>query len=184
MGIRPLSPLGVQMRDSLPPALRESNDYLAVVHAFSRELDRLGGCAEQVRAQFNPATADILLPAWEAICKLPIGGAAATLPQRQGKVIDRLRKLLGQSEGREWEAQITALIGPGWTYEEHIPGDITSPPVGTLRITLPFPPAGEAYDEALGQIREVTPAHLDIEFVSTAGFVLDESELDLEGFGA
>lgn len=186
MGVRPLNELGQQMVAALPPALRDSNDYLAVIHALSRELTRLEDSIESLRPEFSPATAVLLLPAWEFMVKLPVGGAGASVEQRQLKVVGRLRKLLTDEAGlgQAWVQDVTDLIGPGWTYEEHITGDGTSPAAYTLRITLPFPPAGSAYAEALTQIREVTPAHLDIVFESAAGFVLDESELDLEVFGS
>lgn len=184
MGARPLTALGIQMRDALPPVLRDSNDYLAIIHALSRELERLEDSIEVVRAQLNPSTADVLLNAWEWMVKLPVGGAGETIDQRRAKVIGRLRKLLTQAEGQQWVAAITDLIGGGWTYEEHIPGDGSSPPADTLRITLPFAPDTDAYDGAVTQIRELTPAHLDIAWESAGGFILDESELDRDAFGS
>lgn len=183
MGARPLTPLGRQLLAALPPFLRTSPDYESVAHASSREFARLEATIEQVRAQFNPQHADLLLSAWETIVRLPVGGRGAAIDQRQHKIVVRLRKLLGASEGREWEESITEVVGSGWTYEEHIPGDITSPPVNTIRIALPFAPSGDLYLEALREIRELTPAHLDISFSSGAGFLVDESHLDLEGLG-
>lgn len=180
LGGRPLTALGMQMRDALPPVLRRSNDYLAVIHACARETDRLEQTIEQTRRQFDPASADLLLNAWETIVRLPVGGQGATVAQRQAKVELRLRKLIGTSEGREWEDQITEMIGQGWSYQEHDPADPTSPAPYTLKITLPFPPAGSAYADALAQIRDVTPAHLALTLDSGTGFVLDESELDIE----
>lgn len=183
MGQRPLTALGQQMLASLPPALRRSPDYQAIMHAASREAALLETAVEQVRAQFNPVRADLLLGAWEAEVKLPVGGLGATVAQRQARILARLRKLLGSSEGLEWEQTITDLVGPGWSYLEHIEGDPSSPPASTISIALPFPPSGSSYIEALREIREVTPAHLDIRFSSGHGFILDESHLDLEGFG-
>lgn len=186
MGARPLdqTTYGLDMLASLPPRVQGSIDYQAVIHAQAREVDLLEASMESVRNQFNPATADVLLGAWEAQVWLPVGGAGATVPQRQAKVLLRLQKLLGASEGTEWQDQITALVGQGWTYEEHIAGDGTSPPANTLRITLPFAPDGGAYAEALREIREYTPSHLDIEFASAGGFVLDESQIDQQELDA
>lgn len=181
MGERPFTARGLRMLAMLPPKLQGSVEHQAVIHAQSRELDRLEGCIEQVRAQFNPATADILLNAWEYSLKLPVGGAGADIPTRQQRVVVRLQKLLGQAEGIEWEDQITALIGGGWSYLEHIPGDGTSPPANTLRITLPFSSSSGSYLAALQEIAEVTPAHLEIEFESAAGFQLDDSPMDITG---
>lgn len=184
MGQRPLTALGQQMMAALPPVLQNSSDYEASIHAQTREIALLEASIEQVRAQFNPASADLMLGAWEAIVRLPVGGMGASVAQRQARVIQRLQKLLGASEGLEWEQAITSLVGTGWTYLEYLEGDPDSPPANTISIALPFPPDGPAYTEALREIREVTPAHLDIRFASSGiGFILDESELDLEGLG-
>jgi hypothetical protein len=182
-GARPLTALGLAMLLDLPPVLQRSTDYQAIIHPIARELEALEATIEQLRAQFNPATADILLPAWEYMVKLPVGGAGSSIDQRRQKLIARLRKVEGQSEGREWEAQITELVGPGWAYEEHDTGDPTSPAANVIRITLPFLPSSPSYQEAIDQIREITPAHLSLSFSSAAGFVLDESELDRDSFG-
>lgn len=184
MGARPLTALGLQMIAALPPVLRNSSDYQAVIHAQSREIALLEATIETTRNQFFPSSADLMLGSWEATVRLPVGGLGATIGQRQARIIQRLQKLLGASEGLEWEQSITDLVGPGWSYLEYLAGDPDSPPPSTISIALPFPPDGSAYAEALREIREVTPAHLDIRFASgTIGFILDESELDLEGLG-
>jgi hypothetical protein len=180
MGERPITDTGWRMLDMLPWALQDSVDYQAVLHAASREVDRMEAALGTVTAQFSPASADILLGAWEAQVRLPVGGFGTSLAQREARVLYRVRKILGANEGREWERNVTDLVGEGWTYQEHIPGDATTPPVDTLRISLPFPPGASAYANALVQIREFTPAHLEIEFQSLGGFMLDESQLDVE----
>ena len=177
---RPLTDTGLRMLGELPSVLQGSDDYQAVLHAASREVDRMDATLESVRQQFNPAQADLLLGAWEMMCKLPVGGYGSSLAQRQARVLFRLRKILGSSEGLEWIASITDLIGSsGWTYEEHIPGDPTSPPVNWLKITVPLVLSGSGFAEAFSQIREITPAHLEIELLSSAGFTLDISDLDV-----
>lgn len=177
---RVLTPLGIEMQDALPPVLRESADYLAVINALSRECERVASFIEIVRAQLNPATADRLLGVWERITRQTVEPAGLTIEERQAAVIGRLRKMLSIGHGTAWEEQVTVLIGPGWDYEEHIPGDGSTPAAGTLRIKLPFPPEGSRYADAAASIREVTPAHLELEFEAEGGFILDVSELDLE----
>lgn len=176
---RILTPLGEEMRDSLPPVLRESPDYLAVIHAIAKECELAAAAIETVRRQFNPSHADLLLGVWERITRQTVN-PPLTIAERQAAVTARLRKMLTIGEGSAWEEQVSAIVGIGWSYTENIPGDPTSPPAGMLRITIPFPPEGSRYAEALLRIREVTPAHLAIEFASASGFVLDVSEMDLE----
>lgn len=178
-----LNATGQRWRAALPPKLRDSHDYLAVIHAVSQEMERAEGCIEQVRLEFNPASATMLLNAWEYTFKLPVGGNGAPVQARRQKIIARMRKLLGQSEGRQWEAEITEIIGGGWSYEEHDPADGTSPADGVIRITLPFQTGTSRFLEAQTQIRELTAGHLDLEYTSVAGFQLDISEMDITDFG-
>lgn len=180
MGSRPFSATGLAFLAQLPPILRGSCDYQACLHALAREVDLLEVSVELVRSQFDPAAATVLLDAWEYALKLPVGGAGSSTAQRQQKVLTRLERALGSSEGRDWEQQITNVIGMGWTYEEHIPGDATSPPANTIHIVLPFSGTVGVYQEALIAIRELTPAHLALTFATTSGFRLDEGELDLD----
>lgn len=180
-----LSPTGVAMLESLPPILRNSYDYLAVVHACAREIDLLEAALETVRAQFNPGSADVLLGEWEKIVRLPVGGVVGgtDVPTRRASVIARLRKLLGQSEGLQWVATINEIIGTGWSYQEHDPADGTSPAEGILKITIPYATTSPQWTQAITQIREVTAAHLEIDFESSDVFQLDLSEMDVQNFG-
>jgi hypothetical protein len=78
--------------------------------------------------------------------------------------------------------------GAAWTGAANLSPSVTpptpaNPPANTVRIEVPFAPAGGAYARALSFIREITPAHLDIQLFYAGGFVLDESALDAEGIG-
>lgn len=173
------------MQAQLPPVLRNSYDYLAVINALAKELELLEASIEIVRAQFNPLTADVLLNAWEWELKLPVGGGGATTDVRRANVLARLRKVLSGGEGREWQDTISELLGPGWSYLEHDPAHPTNPPAaGVILITVPFPSGSSRFIEAQNQIRDITDAHLEIDFQSTASFDLDVSELDVNQFGS
>jgi hypothetical protein len=178
-----LSPLGQAMREQIPPALRNSYDYLAVINALSKELDLLEAAIEQVRAQFDPSTADVLLGAWEWQLNLPVGGGGSDITARRVRVLTRLRKVLSGGGGREWEATISDIVGPGWTYLEHDPNDPSSPADGIVQITVPFPSGTSKFIEARNQIRDITDAHLQVVFLSSQAFELDISELDVTEFG-
>lgn len=169
-----LSPTGLQMLSELPPQLRGSYDYMAVVHAYAREIDLAEAAIEQLRAQMNPATADILLPAWESTVKLPVGGNGADIPTRRAAVIARLQKVLTSAEGTQWISTLDSLIGPGWSYTE---GN------GIIDIILPQPSGSATFDELVEQIRNVTPAHLELSITSSSAFQLDISEMDIQDLG-
>jgi hypothetical protein len=178
-----LSPLGLKMQAALPPPLRNSYDYLAIIHACAREFDLLSVAAAQVQAQFNPATADILLNAWEFQVRLPVGGNGADLATRRANVLARIRKLLGQSEGLQWVQTLDGILGVGWSYQEHDTADGSSPPANTIKITVPFASGTPEYLTAQTQVRDVTAAHLALEWESTSIFMLDVSELDVQDLG-
>jgi hypothetical protein len=180
---RPFSATGLAMLSELPPKLRSSYDYQAVIHAYAREVDLLEASIEQVRAQFVPSSADILLGAWESLVKLPLGGNGASISQRQANVVNRIQRLLGQAEGIQWIQTLNGILGPGWSYEEHNPVDGGSPAVNVIRVSVPFASGTPFFDTAEVQVRIATAGHLGLEFLSTAGFILDESELDQTEFG-
>lgn len=177
---RTLTPLGVQMREALPPALQESTDYMGVIHACAKECERLAAHIETVRNQFNPGIADLLLGVWERITRQTVAPPGTPLAERQKAVTARLRKMLALGRGSAWEEQVTLLFGVGWSYEEHRAGVGTSPPEGVLRIKLPYGPSDPRYLNSITQLREITPAHLELQFSAEGGFILDKSLLDVE----
>lgn len=173
--MRVLTPLGEQMRDALPPVLRESPDYLGLIHALATECERAEAAVEMLRQQLKPSTATLLLPVWERLVRVEVDPAGWSDTERQGAVTARLRSALSLSRGSSWEQQITDLVGVGWDYREHDPADESSPPAGTLLIRLPT-----VRLEGREAIREITPAHLDLTFEAVGGFELDASALDVE----
>jgi uncharacterized protein DUF2313 len=178
-----LTPLGQKFRDSAPVILRDDPDYLGIWHADARELERLAVKIELVRSNFFPQTADLLLKVWEVQVGTTIAPAGKTLDERRQIVAAKLLQMSGDMSGLGWQANLTALIGDSWTYEEHIPGDGASPPENTIRVRLPFPPDSGRYRLVEDMLREITDAHVDIVLVSMGGFLLDQSQMDQEGLG-
>lgn len=175
-----LSDRGQRMRAMLPPFLQDDPDYLGVIHAQARELDLIESLLDSIQSNLIPWLADdLLLPAWEATLRLTIDPAGQTTDQRRNTIISFLRKMVTDPTGQQWVAVVTLLIGPGWTYEEHVEGDLSSPPAGTIRVNLPFPSDTRPYDLATRLVEDNTPANTVIEFTSLPGFQLDESRLDV-----
>jgi hypothetical protein len=175
-----LTPMGQKWRGWLPVVLRDSPDHLAVVHAVAKETERLEAAIEQVRAQFVPQTADVLLKVYEAQLGITIEPVGATLDERRMTVLAMLRKQASTPSGLDWQANVTRLVGAGWTYSEHDPADPSSPPAYTIEVRLPFPPSSTRYAQTERLIRDITPAHLDLIITYAGGFVLDQSQLDQE----
>jgi hypothetical protein len=178
-----LTPLGIRMRDSLPPVLRDDPDYLGVIHACAKEIEVAQERIALLRLQLNPRTATLLLGAWEGALKLPIAPSGQSEDQRRVAIAVALLRLRVEFGGTDWEDAITRLIGAGWTYEEHDPDVIASPPANTIRITLPFAALSFMYAFSQSFIRAATPANTEILFAASDGFILDASPLDLTDFG-
>lgn len=177
---RVLTAKGELWRSWLPVVLRDSPDHLAVIHALAVEMELLESRIEEVRRQFFPQHADVLLKVWEFMLRITIEPEGLTIAERREIVLATLRKMRSTPEGRDWVDNVTALVGAGWTYEEHNPADAGSPPVNTVQITLPYPPDSSAYARAEALVRDITPAHLDLVVTFTGGFLLDQSQLDQE----
>lgn len=175
-----LSPLGVEWRSWLPTALRDSPDHLAVLHSVAREVERLEGAVEQVRAQFFPQTADVLLKVYEAQLGITVEPVGQTLADRRATVMAMLRKQRATPAGTDWQENVTRLVGTGWSYQEHDPANAASPPPYTVRVQLPFEPASSNYAQVERLLRDITPAHLDLVVTYSGGFQLDRSQLDQE----
>jgi hypothetical protein len=175
-----MTPLGLAWRDRLPVVLRDSPEHLAVIHSTMREVERLEAAIEQVRRQFFPQQADILLKVWERQVGITVEPPGWTIEQRRTAVVAQLRKMRSSPSGADWMADVSLLVGAGWTYAEHVPGDVTSPPADTVRIELPFPPTSGMYGLIERTLREMIPAHVDLVVTFSGGFVLDESQLDQE----
>jgi len=180
MDERVLTERGEVWRSWLPVVLRDSPDHLAVIHACAVEMDRLEAAIDEVRRQFFPQHADVLLKVWEFMLRITVEPEGVTIDERREIVLATLRRMRSTPEGRDWVDNVTALVGPGWIYEEHNPADPGSPPANTIQITLPFPPDSASYTRAESLIQDITPAHLDVVLTYTDGFLLDESQLDQE----
>jgi hypothetical protein len=124
--------------DDLPPYEHESHDIRATLNVIAGEVDLIDAAKEKLRAQFWPQTADDQITIYEELFE--IGGAAAdkTLEQRRTAVLAEEQKLSGDGSGIAWQANLTRLIGTGWSYQEHDPGDSLSPPPNVIGVDIPF----------------------------------------------
>lgn len=167
--------------ETLPPVLHNDPDIRAIVYVQAREAQRMEDTLDDLIAQFFPQHATELgLAWWEALVRTTRAPLGATVADRRATVIALLQKMNSSPAGTDWVANISLLAGAGWVYEEHIPGNGSSPPENTVRITLPFPPTSTLYALTEVLIGEVTPAHLDVILAYTGGFILDASQLDQE----
>lgn len=177
---RPLTPLGIAFRDSAPVMVRDDPHYLAIWHASARECERLLEHIELVRDQLFPERATVMLGLWEALVGLTVDPEAVDIDERRTRLTTMLRRVRGTPEGGEWVANVTDLIGPGWSYREHDPDAVGGPPEYTLEIAVPFPPEGNLYNVLEELLRDITPAHLDVSVSFLGGLILDIGGLDVD----
>lgn len=178
-----LTPLGKQFLSEMPLWLRDDPNTIAIQHALAKEHERLQAKIELTRDQFFPQRATVLLAAWEAMVKASADPTVTTDEQRQDRLMAMLPRMIEEASGLSWEEAITNLIGPVWSYQEHVEGDPSTPPAYTVRIVVPFAPASDLYMLTESFIRVITPANTDIQLQFEGGFLLDESQLDQEGLG-
>lgn len=173
-------PLAVEHLNDLPPFLRDDPDIRAIVYCHAKEAERQEQRLDELLAELFPQSAtEVGLPWWETLMRITVEPEGLTVEERRETVIAYLRKLRGEAGGEEWIANVTSLIGPTWSYVEHDPDDPTSsPPPYTVRVSVPFEPGVGEFAATERLIREITPAHLDIELVYSGGFLLDIGELD------
>lgn len=119
--------------DDLPPFEQSAYEMQSALSAIGNELARLEAARLALRDNFFPVTADALLDRFEDLFGLPPDLPDFTLDQRRALIEAFARRLSGQGTEREWEDNITAVIGSGWSY------DTPSPYV--INILLPFSPA-------------------------------------------
>ena len=150
--------------DDLPPFEQTASEIQAVLRAVSNELARIDAGRQAVIQNFYPLSADVLLPMFEQLLGLPTN-LRAPLEQRRQTVATYMQRLKSEGRGLDWIALITSLVGT-WNYAEHDPANPSSPPSYTVNVNIPLALAGVAWP----LIRDVTPAHLDINEGYIEGF--------------
>lgn len=177
---RILTGKALEMLNDLPPVLRGDPDYQAVCQCYGREAERMDAHLDLVRRQFFPQFADPLLKAWEALLRTTIEPPGATLDERRQVVLAMHARLRATASGLAWIANVTKLVGLGWTYDTHDPDVPGSPPANTIRVRLPFPPESGRYAQTEAYLRKITPAAWDLIVTWIGGFSLDRSQMDQE----
>lgn len=133
-----LTDSALRMLDEMPPYLGGAIDAQAVIGALSNEVGRFEAAAEVLRANFYPQTADDYLKVWESLLGLAIAPLDKTLAQRRNAVLSFMQSITSSGSGLDWQANLTRLIGTGWTYAEHDPGNPGSPDPYVVVVQIPF----------------------------------------------
>jgi uncharacterized protein YmfQ (DUF2313 family) len=167
---RTLSERGQAILDTIPFYYAEDPAALSVIGACANEIDRIQAMLDALQDGAFPQVADDtygLLSLWEFLVSLPIA-PPASLAARQGRV--RASRRLKVATGTDWAAALTTAIGTAsWSHLE-TPG---------IRVTITIPLEAGSYEGAtVVQIaRKLTPAHLEVAFTYSQGFLLGISKL-------
>lgn len=132
------APVRLDLLSGLPPFEQDSIDIQGVVGVIANELSRVEQARTDLISNFFPASSSALLHIYEQLLGLPPDPPHLSLAERQQIVIAFFLKLKSQGTGLEWEAAMTKLVGNNWTYREHDPADVGSPPAYTVLIRLPY----------------------------------------------
>jgi hypothetical protein len=85
---------------------------------------------------------------------------------------------LTSASGIDWQALMTLAVGPMWEWLVHSGEPLV--PILTVLVKLPFPPETTLYERNRTLARQITQAHVALTVSSTEGFMLDESQLDVD----
>jgi hypothetical protein len=182
---RPFNALGLQMLDDLPPFMEDDPHVQAIIHAQSREIQRILDQLGWMIKQFFPAKADPPgLAIWEAVLGLTINPTDLDLAGRRAVILANIAKSHSTASGADWNAGVNILVGPGYAYyESNVLNPGSFPPLYEIIVYLPFPSNTTAFARAQDLIIALTPAHIKINFSSVTGLLLDTGALDVDTLG-
>jgi len=115
-----------------------------VLTVLGNELARIEQARQNLIQNFFPGSANTLLGFFEAELGLPVESQLLTLVQRQTAVLTLMQSLKQSGTGLDWENNVNTLVGSNWTYAEHDPNNLASPPAYTLLVKIPYVPSAGA----------------------------------------
>lgn len=178
---RVMTPAGQRLLDMLPVAFRRDKQLQAIYNAAGPEVELIDGLLSQLQEDVIPFTAERSLSIYEAWLGISVANPAQTDEERKAVILAFLARVGMDGSGLDWERVAALLIGPGFVYRKHIPGDGGTPPANTLAVYLPFgSPDTISAQLAEALLRAITPANVVINVGYSSLFFLDESLLDID----
>jgi len=164
----------------VPEFERPSYEIQTVLRVVGMEIARIDAARLALIANFFPISADLLLPRFEQLLGLPVSpldstGAPIDLALRRARVLAYLGRLRGEGRGLDWIDAISALCGTNWNYLEHDPANPNTPAAYTLNVNISMQLARVGWN----LVRDVTPAHIDINPGYVEGWFVGIAELDI-----
>jgi hypothetical protein len=173
---RTLTPAATERLQELPGWAQSAPEHQALCQVFAKEGDRQRALAAEIRDGMIPISANALtLPLWETLLKLTVNPVGLSVPERRTLVLTRLLQVPPDPSGKTWEAQVTAFLGPGWTYDEEEPQ--------IIRVKVPFSEGSSEFLQAKRILELKRPAAWFLIVEAGEFFILDQSKLDEQEFG-
>lgn len=176
---RVLTPRTEEMLDMIPPQFRGSPNIQGAFLAMANELDRIDKGIADLINNFFPQLATSYISIWEAQLGIGIAPSGLTIPQRQVRVLAAILSARNDASGGSWVENITALIGPGWTFKRWTPPSGTTPPVNHIEIKFPFSGTSGQYEDLLHLMEKETPANTELIINTGSGFIVQSSQIQV-----
>lgn len=169
-----LSQAGERLMALMPHYYAEDPAAHAVIDALARELARVEAFLNLVKRQWFPQfAADDYgqLGLRESQLGIPVEPAGISLERRRAIVHAYERARLSGS-GEDWVVLFTIALGATlWKHSENDPGDYD------LKLTIPYEAGGYTGGQVEALADAITPAHLNIAFEFSEGFIVGVSRL-------
>lgn len=178
-GVRGLTARTLEMLDMIPPQFQGSFYIQAAFLAMSNELDRIDAKVSEIIDTFFPQLAGEFIYLWEA--QLKIGEAhLLTIPQRQLRVMATMIATRRDSSAEAWVNNVTALIGPNWTYRRFEPPGGEHPPGHTIEVEIPYKENSPQASDLIQLLQKIAPANTDFIIDYGTGFVVEQSQIQAQ----
>lgn len=116
-----LAPATERLLEGLPPFLQEAAEIRTALDVIAREAGRVEAARDELRDNFFPQSGEAYLHLWEVLLRIAVNPSDKSVGQRRNSILAFLRGISSAGSGLDWEAALGAVIGTGWSYEEHVP---------------------------------------------------------------
>jgi len=169
---RTLTDYQLEMLESIPPWMHSDPDIQAAFTAMTNELELIQASVQDVMDTYFPQFSERFLYLWEASLGLTVNPTGLSTAERQARVLAYAWQRHDRVPGQTWVANVTALIGPAWTWKRYPDGGT---PLHTITITFTGDP--DSGDELLAALRQITPANTVLVLDYGTGFVIQQSHI-------
>jgi uncharacterized protein YmfQ (DUF2313 family) len=160
--------------------MRDDPDIQGAFLAMANEVDRLDAAIADVVTNYFPQLAADYLYLWEAHLGISVNPTGLSVAQRQQRVMSFVALRTNSVPGRAWVKNVTALLGPGWTWTRHTPGSSSGVAAHTIQINLPYVAGSAQATDLIALLEKMTPANTQIVINYGSKFIVQESQIQFQ----